>query len=275
MFSCKPDRSFHTKHLVLFFSGNAEAQRVGNTEASATQDDDEDETQEANENSATSKLSDPVMPEVIQTDMIEQAILDISRIRSIDVTKCGLEPQIIAPVEPQIIAPVEPQQELNYIREVLDLPRKGDFCCHSAVNQSLFKRLEFGSRTHGSSIRSERRLLFDSVHEVMALEPWLKTSSFYVELPMFPDLHANSKFRSALSGEELVNEVYRMFCHWKDIAGNCLDDLIDYDMNVPEGRWINFGHEVADVGLYIERTLLHVLIAEVVDDLTSLIRRRR
>jgi len=252
----------------LFFSGHAEAQRVGDTEPSTTKDDDEDETQEANENTATSKLSDVGIPETIQTDMIEQAILDISRIRSIDVTKCGLEPQIIAPVEPQ--------QEINYVREVLDLPRKGDsFRCHSAVNQSLFKRLEFGSRNHGPSVRSERKLLFDSVHEVMALEPWLKTSSFYVELPMFPDLHANSKFRSPLSGEELVHEVYRMFCHWKDIAGNCLDDLIDYDMNVPEGRWVNFGHEVADVGLDIERTLLHVLIAEVVDDLATLTATRR
>lgn len=244
----------------------AEAERVGETEPSAVKDD-EDESQEANENTATSKLSEAAMPEVIQTDMIEKAILDISRIRSIDVTKLGLEPQRIAPVEPY--------KEKNYIREVLDLVREeGDFPWHSGLNQSLFKILEFGSRKHCPSVRSERKLLFDSVHEVVALKPWLKTSSFYVELPMFPDLHANSKFRSPIAGEELVHEVHRMFSHWKDIAGNCLDDLVDYDMNVPEGRWVNFGQEVADIGFDIERTLLHVLIAEVVDDLTSLVPTR-
>lgn len=216
---------------------------------------------------ATSKVSDAAMPETIQTDMIEQVILDISRIRSIDVTSIGLQPQTIAPVEPE--------QEQNYIREVLDaanLLREGDF---SAVNQSLFNRLEFGSRKQGPSVRSERKLLFDSVREVVALEPWLKTSSFYVDLPMFPDLHANSKFRSPICGDELVHEVHRMFCHWKDIAGHCLDDLIDYDMNVPEGRWVKFGHDVADVGLDIERTLLQVLITEVVDDLTSIVAATR
>jgi len=82
---------------------------------------------------------------MIQTDMIEQAILDISRIRSIDVTSIGLEPQIIPPVEPQ--------QEKNYIKEVLDLLREADLPCHCAVNQSLLKRLEFGSRKQGPSVR--------------------------------------------------------------------------------------------------------------------------
>lgn len=216
---------------------------------------------------ATSKVSKAAMPEVIQTDMIEQAILDISRIRNIDVKSIGLEPATK-------IAPVEPQQEENYIREVLNaanlLLRKGESAWHPALNQSLFNRLEFERLEKGLSVRSERKLLFDSVHEVMVLEPWLKTSSFYVDLPMFPELHSNSKFRSPIFGEALVHDVHRMICHWRDIAGNCLDDLIDYDMNVPEGRWVEFGYEVADVGLDIERTLLRTMILEVVDDLTSI-----
>lgn len=196
------------------------------------------------------------MPEVIQTEMIEQVMLDISRIRSIDATSIGLQAQPCAPVEPQ--------QEENYIREVLNASRVG----YSATD--LFNRLEFSTKKQRAGLRSERRLVFDSVQEVMALEPWLKTSSFYVDLPMFPALHANSKFRSPICGEELVHEVHRMICHWKDIAGHCLDDLIDYDMNVPEGRWVKFSHEVADVGLDIERSLLQHLIAEVVDELISL-----
>jgi len=218
--------------------------------------------------------------DMIETEKIKQAIRDISRFRNIDVTSVGLEPPTIAAVNPQ--------EEQNYVREVLDaanLLREGESSWYSAgspINHSLFDRLEFGSikldeRTlmeskrwaslpdaprHGSSIRSERKLLFDSVNEVMALEPWMKTSSFYVDLPMFPGLHSNSKFRSPISGEPLVNEVYRMINHWRDIAGNVLDDLIDYDMNVPEGRWVNFSHEVADIGLNIERMLMKDMIEE-------------
>jgi hypothetical protein len=229
---------------------------------------------------------------MVETEKIKQAILDISKFRNIDVTSIGLQPLTVAPVDPQ--------QEQNYVREVLDganLLREGEASWYSAdspMNHSLFDRLEFGSikldeRTlmeskrwgslpdaprQGSSIRSERKLLFDSINEVMALEPWMKTSSFLVDLPMFPALHANSKFRSPISGEPLVKEVYRMICHWRDIAGNVLDDLIDYDMNVPEGRWVDFSHEVADLGLDIERMLIKDMIEEFADDLASIYKTR-
>jgi hypothetical protein len=240
---------------------------IEDTEPS-TLEDDEEQTQETKENTATPNILEVALPETIQTDMIEQAILHISRIRNIDVRAIGLE----APT----IAPVEPQQEQDYIREVLDaanLLRERDARWRSAdspIHRSLFDRLESGS----GILRSERKLLFDSMNEVMALEPWMRTSSFYVDLPMFPDLHSYSKFRLLISGEPLVTEVHRMICHWRDSAGNVLDDLIDYDMSVPEGRWLNFNHEVADIGLQIERVLLKGMIKEVVDDLTSILATR-
>ena len=234
---------------------------------SSALDDDEEQTQETKEVTATPCILELVLPETIQTEMIEQAILDISRIRNIDARTIGLK----APA----VAPAEPQQEQNYIREVLDaanLLREGD--AGRCTSGSLFDRIELGSNIlspqRSEILRSKRKLLFDSVNEVMALEPWMRTSSFYVDLPMFPNLHSKSKFRLPMSGEALVAEVYRMICHWRDIAGNVLDDLIDYDMNVPEGRWVNFSHEVADVGLQIERVLLKSMIKEVVDDLTSI-----
>lgn len=244
--------------------------------------DDEEQVQKLK-----SRVADGASMEMVETEKIKQAILDISRFRNIDVTSIGLEPPTFAPVDPQ--------QEQNYVREVLDaanLLREGESSWYSAdspINRSLFDRLEFGSikldeRTlmeskrwgslpdaprQGSGIRSERKLLFDSVNEVMALEPWMKSSSFHVNLPMFPDLHLYSGFRSSVSGEPLVKEVYRMVCHWRDIAGNVLDDLVDYDMNVPEGRWVDFSHEVADIGLDIERMLMKDMIEEFADDLAS------
>ncbi|KAG0599001.1 hypothetical protein M758_12G119000 [Ceratodon purpureus] len=223
--------------------------------------EDEEQTQEAEENTATSNILEVALPETIETDMIEQAILQISAIRNIDVRTIGIE----APA----IAPPSPQQEQDYIREVLDAANllSGELRhSHSPFNRSLFDRLESGT----GILRSDRKLLFDSVNEVMVLEPWLRTSPFYVDLPMFPDLHLNSKFRQPISGEPLVMEVHRMFSHWRDIAGNELDDLIDYDMNVPEGRWLNFSYEVSDIALLIERALLKGMITDVVDDLTSI-----
>ena len=114
--------------------------------------------------------------DMVETEKIKQAILDISRFRNIDVASIGLEPPTVAPVDPQ--------QEQNYVREVLDaanMLREGECSWYSAdspMNHSLFDRLEFGSikldeRTlmeskrwgslpdaprQGSSIRSERKL---------------------------------------------------------------------------------------------------------------------
>lgn len=259
---------------------------VTSLSGSRNTDDDEEQNQKFKENVPLSKVAEMASLEMVETEKIKQAILDISRFRNIDVKSIGLESPSIDPVNPQ--------QELNYVREVLDaanLLREECrwFSADSPMNRSLFDRLEFGSiklderilmeskrwgtlpdaPRPGSGLRSERKLLFDSINEVMAVEPWMKTSTFYVDLPMFPDMHSKSKFRSPISGELLVKEVYRMICHWKDIAGNVLDDLIDYDMNVPEGRWVDFSEEVADIGLDIERTLLEGIIEEVAKDLTS------
>lgn len=225
-------------------------------DSSTLENEEVSQTQETKENPATLSILEVALPETIETDMIEQAILDISRIRNIDARAMGLE----APA----ITPAEPQEEQYYIREALDaakMLRERDLgCCvaDSLMDPSLFERVGSGS----GILRSERKLLFDSVTEVMALE---RTSSFYV------DLHSSSKLRLPMStGEALVTEVYRMICHWRDIAGNVLDDLIDYDMSVPEGRWVSFSHEAADVCLQIERALLKGMIKEVVDDLTSI-----
>ena len=231
------------------------------------------------------------LPEMIETEKIKQAILEISRFRNIDVSAIGLG-------EPTIITPVSPHEELNYIREVMDAGSLlvADFngftgnACNVPMNPSLFDRLEFGSikldertlmeskrwgdlpepQRQGSHIRSERRLLFDCINEVMVLEPWMKTSSFYCGMLMFPEMHSKSKFRRQVSGEKLVAEVHGMICHWRGIAGNVLDDLIDYDMSVPEGKWVDFTHEAAAVGFDIESMLMKVMIDEVVNDLWSI-----
>ncbi|KAG0583168.1 hypothetical protein KC19_3G114600 [Ceratodon purpureus] len=265
-----------------------DVKHIGDTESSYSAGDEVRTQNLKKDMLATNGAELAASLDMVETEKIKQAILDISRFRNIDVASIGLEPPTVAPVDPQ--------QEQNYVREVLDaanMLREGECSWYSAdspMNHSLFDRLEFGSikldeRTlmeskrwgslpdaprQGSSIRSERKLLFDSINEALALKPWMKTSSFHLDLPMFPDLRSNSKFRSPISGEPLVKEVYRTICRWREIAGNVLEDLMDYDMNVPEGRWVDFSHEVADIGLDIEQMLMKDILEEFVDDLASI-----
>lgn len=238
------------------------------------------------------------MLELIETDKIRQAILEISRFRNNDVTHVGFE-GLSAPS-------IRPQEEESYIREVLDASNMlaGNVNGHGTrqwfapdvpMNPSIFDRLEFGSikldeqtlmeskrwgdlpaqKSQGSHIRSERKLLFDCVNEAMLREPWRKsTNSFCLDLPMFPEMCRHSRFRPRLSGEKLVEEVYGTICDWRGIAGDVLDDLIDHDMSVPEGRWVDCSHEAVEVGLDIERMLLKFMIEELVADLLSISRTR-
>lgn len=252
---------------------------IGNKAPSPPSSDD-DLTDQAKENLLVSKVSMVTIPETIYTDHIKQDTFYVSSFRNVELSSVEFKPPITH---------VGPQQEQAYIREVLDAANllieeeTPLSLANPPMNISLFDRLnkrdlmEFkqwltppDAPRQDLSERSERKLLFDCVNEVMALEPWMKTSSFYVDLPMFPDMCSNSKFQMPLSGESLVKEVHRMICHWREIAGNVLDDLIDYDMNVPEGRWVVFSHEVAEVGLDIERMLLKKMIGEIVDEMGSI-----
>ncbi|XP_024361976.1 uncharacterized protein [Physcomitrium patens] len=248
-------------------------------------EEDEEQTHPIKDNVIISKASEMATQDTIEVDQIKQGNLSILRFPNLNLSS----------IEPPITAPIEPHQELSYIRDVLDAinplrglesgrcpsnsPMKLPLCDGLESGNIVLDEFSFESErwctlldapSQSSRMNPDRKLLFDCIHEVIDLEPWMKTSSFYVDLPMFPEMTSNSKFRSPIVGEPLVKGVHRMICHWRDIAGNVLDDLIDYDMNVPEGRWLVFSQEVAEVGLDIERMLLKKFLGEIIDELASI-----
>ncbi len=112
--------------------------------------------------------------------------------------------------------------------------------------------------------RGDRRLLFDSVSEII--------------LDMFCDLQfacrddvvsaASKKLQlDSNSGGKLVTEVYGKICEWRNFATNALQSLVDRDMRVHGCRWFELSREVEELGVEIEHTIFKVMFDELISDL--------
>eukprot|EP01018_Ginkgo_biloba_P028341 Gb_15628 [translate_table: standard] len=212
--------------------------------------------------------------ELVESDKIMDAILDISRMHKIDPSSIGL-----AETQPVCLE----DQELEYVREIvcnadllsqdaalLDEDEIADFL----VDPHLFDRLEaeeastddyslhrlknscynLGFRKAQGSWQN-RKLLFDCVKDCLSL----KYNSRY-----------RGGYRTWVKGptcvvkEQLAREVYEEIVRWRKLAFGMLDEIVEKDMSTPMGKWTDFETEMFEIGVEIEKNIFRVLVEEVV-----------
>ncbi|XP_031491161.1 uncharacterized protein LOC116258152 [Nymphaea colorata] len=103
-----------------------------------------------------------------------------------------------------------------------------------------------------------RRFVFDCVMENLALKIGRYSRSIY---------RALGKLSLSLSQERLRKEVYEEVSKHRNLAGRVLDDIVEWDMNSPLGKWTDFEIEAFETTLEIEKYILQTMIAEFALDL--------
>ncbi|CAM6096168.1 unnamed protein product [Calypogeia fissa] len=225
-----------------------------------------------------------------QTEKIVDAILDISRIRCIDPSECGLVVEHDQSFQ---------EEEEEYVRKIISVwevfpEASGTGGANNAelpIASTLFDRLEsqgrasawkrekdredFGSPEEGDeggglprrSLKQwqglwlHRRLIFDCVNESLAYSLKTKYPDPWLGIPIL---------RQQPKGTSLVKEVYSEMKEWRDVQVEELDTVIEMDMCRGFGNWCNLNQEIGEIGLEIERTLLRVMIEELVSEIMGL-----
>ncbi|KAH9306130.1 hypothetical protein KI387_010534 [Taxus chinensis] len=218
--------------------------------------------------------------ELVESNKIMDAILDISRLHKIDPSLIGLEKAVPACLE---------DRELDYVREIIgnaelmsedigilseeDVP---DFL----VDPNLFDKLEtqesssgdifsnhlkngsytFGFRKTWGSWQS-RKLLFDCVKHCISS----KYSSRYKG-----GYRTWIKGPTCLEGEKLTGEILGEIRKWRMMDSGMLDDIVEKDMGTPTGKWIDFEREIFEIGAEIEKNICIDLIEELTNDLLGI-----
>ncbi|CAN6445278.1 unnamed protein product [Victoria cruziana] len=104
-----------------------------------------------------------------------------------------------------------------------------------------------------------RRSMFDFVMEYLALKFGRYGRSTYKAL---------GKLSLSLNRERLSKEVYEEITKLRNLAGRVLDEIVEWDMNSSDGKWIGFEIEAFETALEIEKYILQSLIAEFTLDLS-------
>ncbi len=246
-----------------------------------------------NQAAAIEKNSNPGGAEltaIVESSKLRQALLDISSFRKSN----KIATMLNLPGDSQ-------QEEMNYIREVLnasdflsETPADGTSAQQSyapkvvaAVNPSLFEQLELRSSSfeeitttgggqlkknsswdflnnnpwRGSLWRGDRKLLFDSLSEII--------STIFCDLQFScrSFVTASKPPQQLKAGEKLVAEVYGKICEWRKFATNTLQSLLDRDMRIHGWKWLEPSQEIAELGFDIEQMLFKGMIDELIDDL--------
>lgn len=227
-------------------------------------------------------------------EVLTSAIVESNKVRPALLDKCNFRTNNNSIVTRLNSAEINQQEEMHYIEEVL---HSSDFLSTAknatencfgpdkvAISPLLFEQLQFRSTSssqdkdimltdsvkwssrdfvtnswQGSLRQGDRRLLFDSLHEIVS---------------MFCDLQFCSKGSPPASkaqevevGEKLVAEVYLKLCEWHNVATNAVQRLVDRDMRMHRSKWLEFSQEIAEVGTDIEHMLFKVMIDELIEDL--------
>ncbi|CAK9211620.1 unnamed protein product [Sphagnum troendelagicum] len=227
-------------------------------------------------------------------EVLTSAIVESNKVRPALLDKCNFRTNNNNIVTRLNSAEINQQEEMHYIEEVL---HSSDFLSTAknatencfgpdkvAISPLLFEQLQFRSTSssqdkdimltdsvkwssrdfvtnswQGSLRQGDRRLLFDSLHEIVN---------------MFCDLQFCSKGSPPASkaqevevGEKLVAKVYLKLCEWHNVATNAVQRLVDRDMRMHRSKWLEFSQEIAEVGTDIEHMLFKVMIDELLEDL--------
>ncbi|GLJ10080.1 hypothetical protein SUGI_0121610 [Cryptomeria japonica] len=213
--------------------------------------------------------------ELVESDKIMDAILDISRLHKIDPSLIGLEK-----AEPACLE----DQELDYVREIIcnaelmsedvgllseeDVP---DFL----VDPDLFDKLETQESSSGdhSGLKNSscnfrfrkaqgswlnKRLLFDCVKECICSKYTSRYKGGYRTWIKGP---------TCLEGEKLAHDVLEDIGKWRMMVSGMLDDIVEKDMSTTTGKWTDFEKEIFEIGAEVEKNIFTDLIEELTSDL--------
>ncbi|KAJ7298806.1 hypothetical protein O6H91_Y401100 [Diphasiastrum complanatum] len=221
----------------------------------------------------------------IQSERIMEAILGISRIRHIDPCSLGIK---------EAIDMACAEDEVRYMDDILSgsefLLEETDFVNWSTqgmpIEASVFETLETQDYTPADRENSEfspsddddegfisllaskrsrgsflqRKLLFDCFNEALKL----KLRSLWSDDPLAGELFLKQR----LSGkEQLVDELHRQTCQWRELAGSITDELVEKDMNSGFGKWTDVKREVTEVGSDVERLIFKTMMEEIIDEM--------
>lgn len=217
--------------------------------------------------------------EVVESDKIMGAILDISRLHKIDPSLIGLAETQLACID---------DQELEYVRKIicnaelmsedvalLSEEDRPDFL----VDPNLFDRLEVQESStdghlpyglkhshHNSAFRKvqgswqNRKLLFDCVKDCLCSQYNIRYKGGYRRWIKGPAYVTNDK---------LAKDVLKEIKRFSIVTFGMLDELVEQDMNTPMGKWTDCEREMFEIGIEVERNIFTVLVDEVVNDLLT------
>ncbi|XP_010938311.2 uncharacterized protein [Elaeis guineensis] len=160
-------------------------------------------------------------------------------------------------------------QDLDYVREILysrGLSKDLSSCylndAGEILDSLLFEKLENKrSRTmlkgDDKDGRVKRKVLFDCLNECLES----KCSRYFRA-----GYHAWTK-GLAVVGKGLAEELYEELLGWKSMGDSMVDELVDKDMSIHLGRWVDFEIEAFETGGELEEKILSSLVDEVVADL--------
>lgn len=217
--------------------------------------------------------------EVVESDKIMGAILDISRLHKIDPSLIGL-----AETQPACIE----DQELEYVRKIicdaelmsedvalLSEEDRPDFL----VDPNLFDRLEvqesstdghlpYGLKNscYNSAFRNvegswhNRKLLFDCVKECLCSQYSIRYKGGYRTWIKGP---------AWVTSDKLAKDVFEEIKRWRIMAFGMLDEIVEKDMSTPMGKWTDFEREMFEMGVEVESNIFTVLVDEVVNDMLT------
>ncbi|EFJ20204.1 hypothetical protein SELMODRAFT_418423 [Selaginella moellendorffii] len=203
------------------------------------------------------------------SDSILSAILDISRIRCIDLSSIGISDSTASSRHSF-------EEETAYIDDVL---RTSQLLCDqeekllsspavvaatrrwlsqdSPVASRVFSIIEttMTSKSHGRGSLQARKLLFDCVEEAVRSR-FGCCKSWY--------LGVGSVRLAGVGMPQVGAEVQQQISDWKSMETLSTDELVEKDMSVGAGKWMDWNGQVELIAEDVESSILRTMIDELV-----------
>jgi len=160
--------------------------------------------------------------------------------------------------------------ELDYVNDILcnvelmymdfSLGRARDI-----VNPHLFNQLENRRgrfESDGGECRIKRKVIFDCVSECLDLRCRRYVGGGY---KMWAKGVAMVR-----RNEWLASEVWKEISSWRDMGDSMVDELVDRDMSIQYGQWLDFEVDTFQLGAVVEDQIFDSLVDDFVAEILQL-----
>ncbi|KAL8161953.1 hypothetical protein V2J09_013442 [Rumex salicifolius] len=162
--------------------------------------------------------------------------------------------------------------ELDYIKDILSTVELMFKDCASGrtrdiINPHLFDQLE---RKRGSSSSyddaplASKKAFFECVRECLDSRCQRYIGGGFSALEKGLTLVRRK--------EKLAEEVYKEIQEWRRLGDCMVDELVDKDMSVEYGKWLDFDADGFGIGVDVEAQIFDGLVSEVIDDILAVSR---